>query len=89
MSFEIWKINKRKEVVWIINRLRTFATWNNEDRKQARYFKKLFNKRKNIGVWALLSQSEVWFFLYLLTSKKNLVLSFLEEKYTNFFLLAI
>ena len=77
------KLTNEKEVVRIINKSENFSLpETNEDRKQARYFKKLFNKRKNIGVWSFIIAIGGMILAYI---QKEPVLSFLEEKYTNSF----
>ena len=80
------KLTNEKEVVRIINQSENFSLpETNEDRKQARYFKKLFNKRKNIGVWSFIIAIGGMILSYFAYIQKEPVLSFLEEKYTNSF----
>lgn len=80
------KLTNEKEVVRIINKSENFSLpETNEDRKQARYFKKLFNKRKNIGVWSFIIAIGGMILSYFAYIQKDPVLSFLEEKYTNSF----
>lgn len=80
------KLTNEKEVVRIINKSENFSLpETNEDRKQARYFKKLFNKRKNIGLWSFIIAIGGMILSYFAYIQKDPVLSFLEEKYTNSF----
>lgn len=80
------KLTNEKEVVRIINQSENFSLpETNEDRKQARYFKKLFNKRKNIGVCSFIIAIGGMILSYFAYIQKEPVLSFLEEKYTNSF----
>lgn len=80
------KLTNEKEVVRIINQSENFSLpETNEDRKQARYFKKLFNKRKNIGVWTFIIAIGGMILSYFAYIQKEPVLGFLEEKYTNSF----
>ena len=66
------KLTNEKEVVRIINQSENFSLpETNEDRKQARYFKKLFNKRKNIGVWTFIIAIGGMILRTLLIFKKN------------------